>query len=231
MLMLRPPQLDVQIGTLHLTDKLEWDLSSSLTPELFAATLVRDLSLSSSAAPLIAHALHEELLRLKRSCLELGLLSADDATRNRRGAKALEGVWREWNDADKFGPKVERLSLDELDRVEADRERAARCVALARAVTRAVSHGTDEVVRPTGGKSATGRLAGRGSRRVHGGSPGSCHAACNDSTSTFSAQEARRSFCRCDRCNLWIAVAPGPRQLLHERLSRRLHSFSYCKSA
>ncbi|GJN90717.1 hypothetical protein Rhopal_003731-T1 [Rhodotorula paludigena] len=118
--------LDVQIGTLHLTDKLEWDLSSSLTPELFAATLVRDLSLSSSAAPLIAHALHEELLRLKRSCLELGLLSADDATRNRRGAKALEGVWREWNDADKFGPKVERMSLDELDRVEADRERAAR---------------------------------------------------------------------------------------------------------
>ncbi|GAA5895999.1 hypothetical protein JCM6882_005582 [Rhodosporidiobolus microsporus] len=118
--------LDVQIGALHLTDRLEWDLSSSLTPELFAATLVRDLSLDTNAAPVIATAIHEELFRLKKSCIEMGLVGVDEAVMRRRGAKPLEGVWREWNDAEKYGPKVDRLSLDELDRVEQDRERAIR---------------------------------------------------------------------------------------------------------
>lgn len=121
-------QLDVQIGTLHLTDRIEWDLSSSLTPELFASVLVRDLSLSSNAAPLIAHALHEELMRIKKSCLEMGLLGADDQTLKRRGVRPLEGAWREWNETLGFGPRVEVLSLDEMDRVEAERERANRCV-------------------------------------------------------------------------------------------------------
>ncbi|GAA6028184.1 hypothetical protein JCM8097_006903 [Rhodosporidiobolus ruineniae] len=118
--------LDVQIGTLHLTDRLEWDLSSSLTPELFASTLVRDLSLDTNAAPVIATAIHEELFRLKRSIIEMGLVGVSEAVMRKRGAKPLEGIWREWNDAQTYGPKIERLSLDELDRVEQDRERAIR---------------------------------------------------------------------------------------------------------
>ncbi|GAA5868176.1 hypothetical protein JCM3774_000589 [Rhodotorula dairenensis] len=118
--------LDVQIGTLHLTDRFDWDLSSSLTPELFAATLARDLSLSSNAAPLIAAAVHAELFRIKRSFYELGLLTADEALRARRGPKPLEGAWREWNEANNYGPEVKRMTLDELDRVEHERERAAR---------------------------------------------------------------------------------------------------------
>lgn len=114
---------------MHLTDRLEWDLSSSLTPELFAATTVRDLSLDTNAAPIIAAAVHDELFRLKRSCIEMGLVGADETTMaRRRGPKTLEGVWREWNEAMSYGPRVERLSLDELDRVEQDRERAIRCV-------------------------------------------------------------------------------------------------------
>ncbi|GAA5828874.1 hypothetical protein JCM11251_005904 [Rhodosporidiobolus azoricus] len=118
--------LDVQIGSLHLTDRLEWDLSSSLTPELFAATLCRDLSLDTSATPVISTAIHEELFRLKRSCIEMGLIGVDEAVMRRRGAKPLEGVWREWNEAQSYGPKVDRLSLDELDKVEQARERANR---------------------------------------------------------------------------------------------------------
>ena len=121
-----PSQLDVQIGTLHLTDRFDWDLSSSLTPELFAMTLARDLSLSSNAAPLIATAVHEELFRIKRSFYELGLLTADETLRARRGPKPLEGAWREWNEANNYGPEVKRMTLDELDRVEHERERAAR---------------------------------------------------------------------------------------------------------
>ncbi|GAA6060000.1 hypothetical protein JCM10212_001158 [Sporobolomyces blumeae] len=118
--------LDVQIGTLHLRDRIEWDLTSSLTPELFAVTLVRDLSLPTSASPVIAHALHEEIYRLKKSCLEMGLIGADDWQLRRKGSKPLEGIWREWSEAQTFGPVVERLSLDELDKVEAERERASR---------------------------------------------------------------------------------------------------------
>ncbi|GAA5850750.1 hypothetical protein JCM5353_000220 [Sporobolomyces roseus] len=118
--------LDVQIGTLHLRDRIEWDLTSSLTPELFASTLVRDLSLPSSAAPVISHALHEELYRLKKSCLEMGLIGADDWQLRRKGSKPLEGIWREWTEAQSFGPLVSRLTLDELDKVEAERERASR---------------------------------------------------------------------------------------------------------
>ncbi|GAA5854434.1 hypothetical protein JCM8547_001821 [Rhodosporidiobolus lusitaniae] len=118
--------LDVQVGTLHFTDRLEWDLSSSLTPELFAAATVRDLSLDTNAAPAIATAVHEELFRLKKSCIEMGIVGVDEAVMRRRGAKPLEGVWREWNESQTYGPRIERLSLDELDKAELDRERAIR---------------------------------------------------------------------------------------------------------
>lgn len=136
----RLPQLDVQIGTLHLVDRIEWDLSSPLTPELFASILVSDLALSSSAAPLIAHALHAELHRHKKNCLEMGLIIDDDPThraphsgavdhhKRERGTRALLGVWRDWAEVPAFGPRLEVLSLDEMDKVEADRERAIRSV-------------------------------------------------------------------------------------------------------
>lgn len=46
----------------------------------------------------------------------------------KRGAKQLEGVWRDWAETASFGPRVEVLSLDEMDRVEALRDRAMRCI-------------------------------------------------------------------------------------------------------
>lgn len=97
---------------------------------MFSTLLVRDLALTSSAAPLIAHALHEELFKHKKTCLELGLVGNDlDGGFNRkRGARVLEGVWRDWSDTQSYGPRVEVLSLDEMDRLEADRERAIRLV-------------------------------------------------------------------------------------------------------
>lgn len=124
-------QLDVQIGTIHLVDRVEWDLSSPLTPELFTSILVKDLGLSSSATPLIAHAIHEELYRHKRNCLETGLVGAVGyehtgptfhGNKKFRGARQLEGVWREWAETVSFGPRIEILSLDEMDRLEAERD-------------------------------------------------------------------------------------------------------------
>lgn len=66
--------IDVQIDNHHLLDHIEWDLRSPLTPEAFATQLCRELGLSGEAAPLVAHAVHEELLKHKKDALEWGVL-------------------------------------------------------------------------------------------------------------------------------------------------------------
>lgn len=65
---------DVQILHHALRDRLEWDLSSSLTPEAFAAKTCRDLGLSGEALPIISAAVRENLLNHKRAVGELGLV-------------------------------------------------------------------------------------------------------------------------------------------------------------
>ncbi|PLW54977.1 hypothetical protein PCANC_02747 [Puccinia coronata f. sp. avenae] len=171
-------QLDVQIETLHLIDRIEWDLASPLTPELFTAQYICDLNLPRSASPIIAHAIHEEICRHKRDCLSLGLISQEmlaasaSATASAaavahqeneaqpastaasiiqhpigivqtsfkmemdpllkekygssRGPKKLEGVWRDWHEANHFGPKLQLIHVDDLEWTEIEKERAAR---------------------------------------------------------------------------------------------------------
>lgn len=69
-------QYEVQILRHILRDRLEWDLSSDLTPESFAASLTRDLGLTSESGVLISHAVREQLLRHRRAALELGLFGS-----------------------------------------------------------------------------------------------------------------------------------------------------------
>jgi len=73
-------QIDVQIATHHLLDHIEWDLFSPLTPEEFAKTLCTDLGLGGEAIPLVAHAIHEELIKHKRDVLEWGVVNASTAS-------------------------------------------------------------------------------------------------------------------------------------------------------
>ncbi|KAL4248171.1 SNF5 family protein [Abortiporus biennis] len=70
--------IDVQIATFHLLDHIEWDLLSPLTPEHFARTLCADLGLTGEAVPLIAHAIHEELIKHKRDAIEWGVITSSD---------------------------------------------------------------------------------------------------------------------------------------------------------
>lgn len=70
-------QIDVQIATHHLLDHIEWDLLSPLTPEVFFQKLCTELSLSGEAIPLIAHAIHEELIKHKKDAIEWGVLGFD----------------------------------------------------------------------------------------------------------------------------------------------------------
>jgi len=66
--------IDVQIANHHLQDHIEWDLLSPLTPETFSINLCSELGLAGEAVPLIAHAVHEELVKHKRDVLEWGVL-------------------------------------------------------------------------------------------------------------------------------------------------------------
>lgn len=120
--------LDLQIGTLHLVDRVEWDLTcSSLTPERFAQQLCADLGLGGEAVMIVAHAVHEELIRTKREVIELGLvgknlvdlakvqaLAAGMPGRSVIGPKRLDSVWRDWNEAKMYGPHVEILAPEEI---------------------------------------------------------------------------------------------------------------------
>ncbi|KJA21212.1 hypothetical protein HYPSUDRAFT_42345 [Hypholoma sublateritium FD-334 SS-4] len=71
------PQIDVQIANHHLVDHIEWDLLSPLTPEEFSIKLAAELGLTGEAVPLIAHAVHEELLKHKKDAIEWGVIGGD----------------------------------------------------------------------------------------------------------------------------------------------------------
>ncbi|WVQ85596.1 hypothetical protein IAT38_007762 [Cryptococcus sp. DSM 104549] len=133
--------LDVQIYTHILRDRIEWDLSSSLPPSVFAKHYCAELGLTGEAIPTIAHAITEELLKHKRDALELELFArthpeeqakwdkapgGQPRVNSRYGAKRLVGVWRDWWEREEFGPVMVELTMDEMERREVERTREAR---------------------------------------------------------------------------------------------------------
>lgn len=60
-------------------DHIEWDLLSPLTPEDFAKTVCKDVGLGGEAIPLVAHAVHEELMKHKKDAVEWGVIGGDSA--------------------------------------------------------------------------------------------------------------------------------------------------------
>ncbi|RSH92744.1 Chromatin structure remodeling complex protein sfh1 [Saitozyma podzolica] len=133
--------LEVQIYTHILRDRIEWDLSSSLQPSQFATQYCRDLGLTGEAIPLITVAIHEELLKHKKDALELELFAATHPeaqakwekapggaprVNRREGARALVGVWRDWWEREEYGPVLVELTMEEMERREMERTREAR---------------------------------------------------------------------------------------------------------
>lgn len=94
-------QIDVQIATHHLLDHIEWDLLSPLTPEEFSIKLCTELGLTGEAAPLIAHAIHEELVKHKRDAIEWGVIGgetrdvADEASADRPRDKSGQSLMKD----------------------------------------------------------------------------------------------------------------------------------------
>jgi chromatin structure-remodeling complex subunit SFH1 len=127
-------------------DNIEWDLLSPLTPEVFARTLCAELGLSGEAVPLIAHAVHEELVKHKKDAVEWGVIGGDRGkdlnpelrdktglglaatrwTKEGRGPKPLRSVWRDWQEAEEFRTRFEILTAEEAERRDYERERASR---------------------------------------------------------------------------------------------------------
>jgi chromatin structure-remodeling complex subunit SFH1 len=45
---------------------------------------------------------------------------------DRKGAKGLVGVWRDWGEREEFGPVLIELTVEEMERREQERAREAR---------------------------------------------------------------------------------------------------------
>ncbi|KAG8746561.1 Chromatin structure remodeling complex protein sfh1 [Ceratobasidium sp. 414] len=130
----------INISTHHLHDHIEWDLASPLTPEYFARVLCADTGLAGEAVPLVACALREALLKHTKDAVEAGLigpgtgdgrpaelLSTTNVTaRKETGSEPLRSVFRDWQDAEEYFPRLELLSAEELERRAMERERAIR---------------------------------------------------------------------------------------------------------
>ncbi|KAJ3413795.1 Chromatin structure remodeling complex protein sfh1 [Chytridiales sp. JEL 0842] len=111
--------LDVHLGTLHLIDRFEWDLASTLTPEDFARTLASDLGLGGECVPLVSQAIHSQLLKAK-NVLALGGAAEDDeglqiVNMLRDSTKPIETPIRDPLESNDWGPLVESLNKDQID--------------------------------------------------------------------------------------------------------------------
>ncbi|PFH53406.1 hypothetical protein AMATHDRAFT_137812 [Amanita thiersii Skay4041] len=101
--------IDVQIANYHLMDHIEWDLLSPLTPEAFSQRLCMELGLPGEAVPLVAHAVHEELMKHKKDAIEWGVIGGDlgeDITSNVGG-----GGDRPNRDRNAFGVVKDKTGL------------------------------------------------------------------------------------------------------------------------
>lgn len=124
--------LNINLQNKLFTDKFEWSL---LHPpgvaERFAKQTCADIGLSGEWVPAMAHAIYEAVLRLKKEACESGGLVGGNGYGGEIDNLALEGQeagWRFDNEhlADEWEPKVERLSKEEIEKREGDRERQIR---------------------------------------------------------------------------------------------------------
>lgn len=131
----------MQIYAHILRDRIEWDLSSTLPPSVFAKHYCSEIGLTGEAIPLVAHAIIDEILKHKKDALDLQLFrdshpneqakhekapGAGPKTTSRTGAQPLLGVWRDWWEREDFGPVLIELSMEEMERREMERTREAR---------------------------------------------------------------------------------------------------------
>ncbi|KAF3913002.1 hypothetical protein ABW21_db0200937 [Orbilia brochopaga] len=121
-------KINVQCGVDTLTDQFMFDLfETSITPEEFAKALCEDVGYHGEYVGAIANAVREELLKHKKELLFPSGQGPppynwmNDAHPNHPGLRYdPENLGRDWC------PNIERLTREEVERKEIDREREAR---------------------------------------------------------------------------------------------------------
>ena len=98
--------------------------------ERFAKQTCADIGLVGEWVPAVTHAIYEAVLRLKKEACESGGLVGVYGTYgfDNDAVPGQEAGWRYDNEhlADEWEPKVERLSKEEIEKREGDRERQIR---------------------------------------------------------------------------------------------------------
>ena len=122
--------LNIHLQNKLFTDKFEWSL---LHPpgvaEQFAKQTCADMGLSGEWIPAMTHAIYEAVLRLKKeACESGGLVGGNGYGIANDALDGQEAGWRYDNEhlADEWEPKIERLSKEEIEKREGDRERQIR---------------------------------------------------------------------------------------------------------
>ncbi|KAJ2617019.1 Chromatin structure remodeling complex protein sfh1 [Coemansia sp. RSA 1365] len=113
--------LEVQVGPHMLRDRIEWDILEPLgsRPEEFARCMCRDLGLGGEYPPLVAHRIREEIARLHKDLSEAG-----DAQWLRQ--PPVDSIFRPLNVSESWGPSIEIMSAEDLDRMWMHKERSYR---------------------------------------------------------------------------------------------------------
>ena len=100
--------------------------------ERFAKQTCADVGLSGEWVPAMAHAIYEAVLRLKKEACEngglVGAMNGYGGGIDNMAASSAEAGWRYDNEhlGDEWEPKLERLSKEEIEKREGDRERQLR---------------------------------------------------------------------------------------------------------
>ncbi|KAJ0341802.1 hypothetical protein COL922a_001896 [Colletotrichum nupharicola] len=117
-------KLNVTVGQHTLVDQFEWDINNPLnSPEDFAATMARDLSLSGEFTTAIAHSIREQCQLFTRSLYSVGhpfdgRPVEDPDLINAFLPSPLTSVFRPQQQAKDYAPYLYELSDADLDRNE-----------------------------------------------------------------------------------------------------------------
>ncbi|PVH87170.1 SNF5-domain-containing protein [Cadophora sp. DSE1049] len=124
--------LNVNLENWLYTDKFEWSLLHPPgTAEIFAKQTCADIGLPAEWVPVIAHAIYEAALRVKKdACESGGLVGGIAGEIPNDAAHGAEAGWRYDHEtlAEDWEPKIEELSKEEIEKREGDRERQIRRV-------------------------------------------------------------------------------------------------------
>ncbi|KAF3940308.1 hypothetical protein ABW19_dt0200681 [Dactylella cylindrospora] len=112
----------------HFKDQFEWNLfGNAVTADNFARTMCAELGLHGEHVPVMVVAVHAGILQAKKELIEaMALNTTPNETHtehhptNRHFRYNAENLGADW------GPNVEKLSKEEMERKENDRERSSR---------------------------------------------------------------------------------------------------------